>query len=119
MERASKVIGKLKLPEGTTSHEAVACERRVGQRQLAADSGPLTIGPQRRCFARLIQYLRHGFDAGCLDFVQTVHVRQNLIEIVLKFADLIVSQRQVGQVGNVTNLTFGDLHARSLFREAL
>ena len=25
MERASKVIGKLKLPEGTTSHEAVAC----------------------------------------------------------------------------------------------
>lgn len=25
MERASKVIGKLKLPEGTTSQEAVAC----------------------------------------------------------------------------------------------
>ena len=53
-----------------------------------------------------------------VDFVQLVHVPQDLVQVRLKLAHFVVGQLEVGQVRHVPHFFFGDLHANAFVRAA-
>ena len=77
------------------------------------------VGAQSGSLSSVKEHLRHRLDAGCVHFVEAVHVTQDAVQIGLELCDFLLREGQVGQPGDITNFLFGDFHARAFFRESL
>ena len=51
-----------------------------------------------------------------VDLGELVHMDQDFVEVFGEFRDFFFAELQVGEIGDVTNFLFGDLHAISLRR---
>src|SRR5207244_10306836 len=59
------------------------------------------------------------FDNGSVKLIQSVDVRQYLVQVVPELANLVVRQLQVREVGHVADLLLSDLHPAAFFLACL
>src|SRR5665648_277656 len=112
-EERSSVISRLPgcADDARDDERAVLGRGRVQKREFAGQAGTDLVRARRVAHRNR---MRGRFDAGEVEALKLVDVAEDRVELRLERRDLLVSECETSQERDVTDVGFGDGHARVL-----